>query len=123
MILGEDQTSDINSSFGSPEKRFDTSFSKKNTKFSLSLHYNGDNSYSFFNEKEICKFKANIKNAKFPKQFFLGSISNKFGNTDSGETDSSGNVYNFSLGYSGINKSDILNFHKYLIIKSNMYNV
>ena len=33
LILGEDQTSDINSSFGSPEKRFDTSFSKKTQNF------------------------------------------------------------------------------------------
>ena len=84
------------------------------------MHYNGDNSYSVFNGKEICKFKANNK---FPKQFFLGSISNKFGNIDSGEIDSSGNVYNFSLGYSGISKSEISNFHKHLMIKSNMYNV
>ena len=106
-----------------PEKKFDINFSKAITKFCLSLHYNGDNSYLFFNGKEICKFKADNKNVKFPKQFFLGSISNKFGDIDSGETDSSGNVYNFSAGYNGIHKSDILNSHKYLMYKSNTYNV
>ena len=33
-------------------------FSKEQTKFSLSLHYNGANSYLFVNGREIYKFKA-----------------------------------------------------------------
>ena len=33
-------------------------FTKKNTKFCLSLHYNGANSYLFVNGTEIIKFKA-----------------------------------------------------------------
>ena len=32
---------------------FDISFSKASTKFCLSLHYNGDNSYLFVNGKEM----------------------------------------------------------------------
>ena len=32
----------------------------------------------FSSGKEICKFKADNKNANFPTQFSLGSISNKF---------------------------------------------
>ena len=43
----------INGSIGSPEKKFIIDFSKANTKFYLSLHYNGDNSYLFVNGKEI----------------------------------------------------------------------
>ena len=34
----------INESFGSPEKKFNISFSKANTKFCLNLHYNADKS-------------------------------------------------------------------------------
>ena len=49
-------------------------FSKANTKFFLSLHYNADNSYLFVNGKEIFKFKANNENINFPHQFCLGSI-------------------------------------------------
>ena len=44
-------------------------FSKTNTKFCLSLHYNGGNSYLFVNGKEIFKFKAEIKSVNFPTQF------------------------------------------------------
>ena len=49
MILGEGPTSDINGSLGSPEYKFIIYFSKENTKFCLSLHYSGGNSYLFVN--------------------------------------------------------------------------
>ena len=49
-------------------------FSKANTKFFLSLHYNADNSYLFVNRKEIFKFKADNENINFRHQFCLGSI-------------------------------------------------
>ena len=78
LILGEGDTFGINGSFGAPEKKFRINFSKANTKFCLSLHYNGDNSYLFVNGKEIFKFKADIKNVNFPTQFCLGSIFNRF---------------------------------------------
>ena len=45
-----------------------------NTKCCLSLHYSGNYSYLFVNEKEIYKFKANNKNVNFQTQFCLGSI-------------------------------------------------
>ena len=37
---------------------YSINFTKKNTKFCLSLHYNGANSYLFVNGTEIIKFKA-----------------------------------------------------------------
>ena len=37
---------------------YSINFTKKNTKFCLSLHYNGTNSYLFVNGTEIIKFKA-----------------------------------------------------------------
>ena len=40
--------------------------SKANTKFCLSLHYNGDNSYLFVNGKKFFKFKTDNKNVNFP---------------------------------------------------------
>ena len=51
LILGEGATLGINGSFGSPEKKFSINFTKENTKFCLSLHYNADNSYLFVNGK------------------------------------------------------------------------
>ena len=42
----------------SAEKVHSINFTEKNTKFCLSLHYNGVNSYSFVNGTGIIKFKV-----------------------------------------------------------------
>ena len=49
-------------------------FTKNNTKFCLSLHYNGANSYLFVNGTEIIKFKAKDSNI-VPRPLCLGNIS------------------------------------------------
>ena len=84
------------------------------------MHYNGDNSCLFFSGKEIFKFKADNKNGNFLTQFCLGSISNGFTATESREVSLNENVYDFSVDYNSIDKSDILNIHKYLMIKNDM---
>ena len=119
-MLGEGPTYGINGSFGSPEKKFSINFSKANSKFCLCLHYNAGNSYLFFKGQEIFKFKADNKNANFLTHFCLGSISNGFRSTESRERSLNGNVYDFSFDYNSIDKSDILNIHKYLMTKNNI---
>ena len=86
----------------------------------MSLHYNADNSYLFVNGKEIFKFKADNKNVNFPTRFCLGSISNGLSNTESKEVSLNGNIYDFSVDYNSIDKSDILNIHKYLMTNNNI---
>ena len=76
LMSGKGSIFGINGSFGSPERKFSINFSKANTKFCLSLHYNAENSYLFVNGKEVFKFKADNENVNSPKQFSLGSISN-----------------------------------------------
>ena len=119
-MLGEGPIYDINGSFDSPEKRFSINFSKVNTKFCFSLYYNAYNSYLLVNGKEIFTFKADIKNVNFSTQFCLGSISNGFSGTESREVSLNRNVYDFSVDWNSIDKSDILNIHKYLITKNNI---
>ena len=119
-MLGEGQTFGINRSFGSPEEKFSNNFSKKFKIFYLSLHYNADNSYLFVNGEEKLKFKADKKNVNFPLQFCFGTISNGFSDTESREVSLNGNVDDFWVDYSSIDKSDILNIHKYLMIKNNI---
>ena len=68
LALGKGPIYSINGSTDVPEKNFHTDFSKVNTKFSLSAHYNSDKSYLFNNGKEIFKFKAQHKNVNFPTQ-------------------------------------------------------
>ena len=60
------------------------------------------------NGKEIFTFKA----VKLPTQFCLGNISNGFSAIESRE----GNVYDFSVDYICVDKSDLLNIHKNLMI-------
>ena len=100
-------------------KKFSINFTKANTSFCLRLHYNGGNTYLSVNGKEIFKFKANNKNANFPTQFCLGSISNGFSNTESREVSFNGNVYAFSVDYNFVDKSGLLNIHNYLMTKNN----
>ena len=77
-MSGKGPTFGINGIFGVAEKKFDINFSKVNTKFCLSLHYNGNNSYLYVDGREIFKFKSDNENVNFPIQFCLGSVSNGF---------------------------------------------
>ena len=73
----------------------------------------GNNSYYFFNRKEIIKFKANNKNVNSLTRFWLGCISDGFSTTESRAASSNGNLYDFSVDYNSIDKSDIFNIHKW----------
>ena len=102
------------------KKKFDINFSKANTKFCVSLHYNSYNSFLFVNVKEIFKFEADNNNVNFSTQFYLENISNVFSAVESREVSLNENVYDFSVDYNSIDKSDILNIHKYLMTKNNI---
>ena len=59
------------------EKLYSINLTNNKTKFCLSLHYNGDNSYLFVNGTEIHKFK--VKDSEtVVKQLCLGNISKEF---------------------------------------------
>ena len=98
---------------------FSISFTRANTKFCLNLHYKVDNSYFFINGNKIFKFKADNKivklsNSVLPRKYI------EFCNTEFEEVSLNGNIYDFSLDYNSIDKSDILHIHKYLMTKNNM---
>ena len=86
----------------------------------MSLHYKVDNRYLLVNGKEIFKFKSGNENFNFPTQFCLESISNGFSATESREVFLNRNVYEFSVDYNSIDKSDIMNIHKYLMSNNNI---
>ena len=85
----------------------------------MSLHYNSDNSCFFANGKGIYKFKSSNKK-NFPSQFCLGSIPNKFDSDDLNEVSFKEYVYYFSVDCNSIDKSNILNIHKYLMFKNSI---
>ena len=57
LILGKGPTQGLEHTLGA-EKMYSINYTEKNTKFCLSLHYNGTNSYLFVNGTKIIKFKA-----------------------------------------------------------------
>ena len=103
-----------------PEKKFSINFTKANTNFCLSLHYSANNNYLFLNGKEITKFKGDNTNVNFPTRFCVGSISDGLSAHESREVSLNGNVYDFSVDYNSIDKSNILNSHKYLMTKNDI---
>ena len=85
----------------------------------LSLHYNADNNYLFIDGRETFRFKVDYKNDNFSTHICLGSILNGFSTTES-RMSLNGNVYDFSVDYNFIKKSEILNIHKHLMTKNNI---
>ena len=57
-VIGKDYITQINDTTIYTEKMFYRNFTKPGKKFILSLHYNGDNSYLFVNDREELKFKT-----------------------------------------------------------------
>ena len=57
LILGKDPTQGVEHTL-TAEKLYSVNFTKENTKFCLSLLYNGVNSYLFVNGTETIKFKV-----------------------------------------------------------------
>ena len=116
LILGKGPTQGLEHTL-SAEKLYSINFTKKNTKFCLSLNYNGANSYLFVNGTEIIKFKA--KGSEISAySLCLGNISKDWTNVDMKKTGFNGYIYDFSTNYNAIALSDILDIHKYLMKKS-----
>ena len=98
----------------SAEKLYLINFIKHNTKFSLSLHYNGANSHLFVNSTEIIKFKAKDSEiVAYP--LCLGNISKDWLVDNMKNTGLNGYTYDFRVDYNAIAVADILDTHKYLM--------
>ena len=98
---------------------YSINFTVTKKKFSLSLHYNGANSYLFVNGTEIYKFKA--KGSEIvASPLCLGNISKDWATDNMKTTGFTGYVYDFSVDYDDIAVDDIKNFHKYLMEKNDI---
>ena len=118
LILGKCPTQGLEHTLAA-EKLYSINVTKENTKFCLSLHYNGENSYLFVNGTEITKFKAkDSENTPYP--LCLGNISKDWSIDKMKKTGLKGCVYDFSVDYDVIVVSDTLDIHKYLMGKNEM---
>ena len=77
LILGLGSTFGLVEKALSAEKMYSINFTKVNTKFCLSLHYNGANSYLFVNGTEIYKFTAK-DSMIIPNNLCIGNVSKDF---------------------------------------------
>ena len=117
LTLGKAFIQGINGTTIYAEKVHSTNFTVNNKKFCLSLHYNGDKSYLFVNDKEIYKFKA--KDSEIvPYPLCLGGLSKDL---EVGYMRASGLIgyfYDFSVDYGAIAVDNILDIQKYLMKKN-----
>ena len=119
LVLDEGITLGLDDTSLTSDKKYSIKFTKSNTKFCLSLHYNGADSYLFINGKEIIKFKA--KDSEIvANPIFLGNISEDFSVTDMKKTELYGYIYDFSVDYRAIAADKIQDIHKYLMEKNNI---
>ena len=117
LILGKDTIQGLSEHLLSAEKMYSINFSKTNTKFCLSLHYNGANSYLFVNGIEIHKFTAKDSEIN-PYNLCLGNISKKFSASNTKKTGFNGYICDFSVDYNPISTDSIKDIHKYLMKKN-----
>ena len=103
-------TQGINNSTGATEKGISINFTKANTKFGLSLIYNGkgDDSYLYVSKTEIYTFRS--KDNKSWYNFCLGSVSQNFTRDEQSGISFNGTVFDFSVDHSSIKKKTFLVF-------------
>ena len=118
LILGFGPTQGLEHTLSS-EKTYAINFTESNKQFSLSLYYNGENSYVFVNGTEIHTFEA--KDSEIvATPLCLRNISKDWSVDNIKRTGLNGYVYDFSADYNAIAVDDILDIHQYLMKKYNM---
>ena len=96
-----------------------TNFTVTNKKFCLSLHYNGDSSYLFVNNKEIVNLKS--KDSEIvPYPLCLGNVSKDFALINTTNAGLFGYINDFSVDYKAITNDKIHDIHRYLMEKNNI---
>ena len=98
---------------------YSINFTKINTKFCLSLHYNGASNYLFVTGiclfgTEIYKFEAKDSEIA-PNNLSLGNVSKFFSASNMKKTGFNDRIFDFSVDYDAIDVDDILDIHKYLM--------
>ena len=101
LVLGEGLTQELDDTTLTAEKKYSINFTKSNTKFCLSLHYDQSGSYLFVNGADIHKSKAKsfaMDNGKLiSHEICLGNISTHFSADNMKKAQLFGTVHDFSI--------------------------
>ena len=119
-VMGDRLTQGIHDTTLYVEKIYWRNFTDPGKKIVISLHYNGDKSYSFVNGRQELKFKA--KTDKLVKEkLCIGNLSDQWTASESGKTGLYGNIYDFLVDYQAIlGIGPIYDMHRYLMTKHNV---
>ena len=119
-VMGKDFIQGINDTTIYAEKLFHNNFTEFGVKFVLSLHYNGDDSYSFANGRQELKFKAKTSHL-VKEKLCIGNLSNQWTTSESEKTGLYGNISDFVVDHEPINGvKPIYDMHRYLMTKHNI---
>ena len=110
-VMGKDYVQKINDTTIYAEKMYYRNFRDPGKKFVLSLHYKGNDSYLFVNGRQELKFKTKTDQL-VKEKLCIGNLSNQWTSSVSEKTGLYGKIYDFVVDY-----EQILDMHKYLIIK------
>ena len=120
FIMADGFAQGINNTILYAEKMYSQNFTQPSTKFVLSLHYNGDNSYLFVNGKQELKFKAKTESL-VKEKLCIGNLIDKWSTSESEKTALYGNIYDFVVDYEAIiGVKAIYDMHRYLMTKHNI---
>ena len=117
LILGKGPTQGLENTALTAEKEYSLNFTSQQKKFCLSLQYKGVNSDMFVNCVEIYKFKNSEINGA---PLCLINISKDFSADNMKKTELHVYVYDISVDYYSIYVDNILDIHKYLMVKNNI---
>ena len=118
--MGTGLTQGIHNTTLYAEKNFYRNFTDPGKKFMLSLHYNGDDSYLFVNDRQELKFKCKTDQL-VKEKLCTGNLSDQWTTTESEKTGLYGKIYNFVVDYEQISGvKAIYDMHRYLMTKHNI---
>ena len=121
LVLGRDFTQGLYNTTIYAEKMYSINFTKTNTKFCLSLHYNGSNSCLLLMVLRFIDLKQKIHSKKIiAAPICLGNISRESTVDNMKKTGLNGYVYDFRVDYNAITNDKILVIHKYLMKKNSI---
>ena len=116
-VMGKDYIQKINDNKIYPEKMYYRKFTDLGTKFVLSLHYNGNNSYLYVNGNQELKFKSKTDQL-VKEKLCLGNLSDQWTTSESEKSGLYGRIYDFVVDYEHVAETTkILDMHRCLITK------
>ena len=120
FVMGDAFVQGINDTTLYAEKVYSQNLTQPSTKFVLSLHYKGDNSYLFVNGKQELKFKTKTESL-VKQKLCIGNLSDKWSTSESEKTGLYENIYDFVVDCEQIvGVKAIYDMHRYLMIKHNI---